>query len=122
LALKEVAGGIARSPSLRAKVLLLNAENDRETDGYSAVDYLQAIARILNNDYCTQAYGLGGANTRYPISAFVTDLVYLQGTHIAVDLKKISAMGVHCREVKGGPRFDADVVALAMQEVWRDVR
>ena len=88
----------------------MNVENDRETVEYSAVDYLQsvipqksafwvrgfillfgrAIARILNNDYCTQAYGLGSANTRYPISAFVTDLVYLEGTQIAVDVKKIT--------------------------------
>ncbi|KIM47992.1 hypothetical protein M413DRAFT_439685 [Hebeloma cylindrosporum] len=122
LALKGVAGGIARSPSLRAKVLLLNVENDRETDGYSAVDYLQAIARTLNSDYSTQPYGLGGVNTRYPISAFITDLVYLQGTQIVVDVKKITAMGVRCREVEGGPRFDADTVALAMQDVWQDVR
>jgi hypothetical protein len=93
----------------------VNAESDRETDGCSAVDYLQlvipwklacqirglillfgrAIARILNNDYCAQTYGLGGANTRYPISAFVTDLVYLEGTQIAVDVKKITVSGAY---------------------------
>lgn len=76
---------------------------------------------------------------RYPISAFVTDLVYLRGTQIVVDVKKITvsvglyqaktmlstrkqAMGVRCREMEGGPRFDADIVALAIQEVCRDVR
>lgn len=32
------------------------------------------------------------------------------------------AMGVRCREVEGGRRFDADTVALAIQEVCRDVR
>ncbi|KDR85213.1 hypothetical protein GALMADRAFT_218346 [Galerina marginata CBS 339.88] len=121
LALKGVAGSIARSPSLRAKVLLLNMENDRETDEYTAADYIQAIVRTLNTNYFTQAYGLGGANTTYPISAFITDLVYLKGTQVAVDVKRITLMGVRCREFEGGARFDADSVALAMKQVWMDV-
>jgi len=99
----------------------------------------RAIARTLNSDYSTQPYGLGGVNTRYPISAFITDLIYLQGTQIIVDAKKITvsvgfylvktmlstrtqAMGVRCRQVKRGSRFDADIVAFALEEVWQDVR
>jgi hypothetical protein len=59
LALRGVAAGIARSCSLRAKILLcewtfpkqfffyypekiaVNYKNDRETDGYTAADYIQ---------------------------------------------------------------------------------
>jgi len=57
LALRGVAAGIARSSSLRAKILLcvsfmplsypsskypiVNSDNDRETDGYTAADYIQ---------------------------------------------------------------------------------
>jgi hypothetical protein len=59
LALRGVAAGIARSSSLRAKILLcewtfpkqlfywhmvelsVNYKNDRETDGYTAADYIQ---------------------------------------------------------------------------------
>ena len=58
LALRGVATGIARSSSLRAKILLcewtfvielfyrpeellVNYKNDRETDGYTAADYIQ---------------------------------------------------------------------------------
>jgi len=118
LALKGVAGSIARSPSLKAKVLLLNAENDRETHGYTAADYIQAIARTLNTSHSTHAYGLGGASTTYPISAFITDLVYLQGTQVLVDVKQITSMGVRCREIEGGSRFDADSVALVMRRIW----
>ncbi|CAA7271408.1 unnamed protein product [Cyclocybe aegerita] len=84
LALRGVAGAIARSSSLRAKVLLLNTENDRETEGYTAVDYIQSVSP------CKLAYGLGGANTTYPVSAFITDLVYLRGTQIAIDVKRIT--------------------------------
>ncbi|KAF8973791.1 hypothetical protein BDZ97DRAFT_1900575 [Flammula alnicola] len=120
LALKGVAGKIAGSPSLRAKVLLLNTENDRETDGYTATDYIKAIVRTLNSDYSNQTYGLGSANTTYPVSAFVTDLVYLKTTQIAVDVEHITLLGVRCREVEG-TRFDADTVAFAMKQVCTDV-
>ena len=88
----------------------MNGKNDRETHGYTAVDYVwsvtppgtskprsdlmtstcRAITRTLNEHYQTQRYGLGGANTTYPISAFITDLVYLEGTGVHVDVKKIT--------------------------------
>jgi hypothetical protein len=68
LALRGIAGGIARSPTLRTKVLLressflvyedsclnklpVNSENDRETEGYTASDYIRfglPISRRLN--------------------------------------------------------------------------
>jgi hypothetical protein len=69
LALRGVAASIARSRSLRAKVLLcefhpfftsrgidigyalVNAKNDRETDGYTAVDYIQyALDMVLDRN------------------------------------------------------------------------
>ncbi|TRM62945.1 hypothetical protein BD626DRAFT_557818 [Schizophyllum amplum] len=92
LALRGVASAIARSRSLRAKILLLNSKNDRETDGYSATDYVLAIANTLNTQYGHgRAYaGLGNATTRYPISAFVTDLVYTQEAQVDVDVAKIT--------------------------------
>ncbi|KAJ3751115.1 UPF0052-domain-containing protein [Lentinula detonsa] len=126
LALQGVARAIARSSSLRAKILLFNSENDRETDGYSAVDYIQAIAHTLNTQYQIQPYGLGNAQTMYPISAFITDLVYLKGGAVAVDSDKITALGVRCTEVvseldDGGnhrlPRFSANTVRRAVNEI-----
>ena len=57
---------------------------------YLVLLFGRAIARTLNSDYSTPPYGLGGVNTRYPISAFITDLVYLQGTQIIVDVKKMT--------------------------------
>ncbi|KAJ7102528.1 UPF0052-domain-containing protein [Mycena belliarum] len=157
LALKGVAAAIARSRSLRAKVLLrawlipirraaerpdlslpfdffhrpstVNAKNDRETDGYTAVDYINAIVRTLNAQYSTPsyglAYGLGGVTT-FPVSAFVTDLVYLKDTSVPVDLREITAMGVRCTEVDagagdggGGGGFDAAGVQRALDEIMR---
>ncbi|KAF8876811.1 hypothetical protein CPB85DRAFT_1378560 [Mucidula mucida] len=54
LALRGVASAIARSHTLRAKVFLLNAKNDRETHGYTAEDYILAVTRTLNAQYQRQ--------------------------------------------------------------------
>jgi hypothetical protein len=53
-----------------------------------------AIVRTLNANYSFQAFGLGGANTIYPISAFITDLFYLKGTRIKVDVNEIMASDI----------------------------
>ncbi|CAL1697085.1 unnamed protein product [Somion occarium] len=124
LALRGVASAIATSRSLRAKVLLLNSQNDRETDGYTAFDYVETIARTLNAPYHTPYGGLKNANTIYPISAFVTHLVYLEGTTIEVDVPKITAKGVKCIKVLGTrdektavPKFDAESVQKGIIEI-----
>ncbi|KAJ7226097.1 UPF0052-domain-containing protein [Mycena pura] len=137
LALHGVAAAIARSRSLRAKVLLLNAKNDRETDGYTAVDYINAITRTLNAHYSTPSYGLAyGSSTIFPVSsvslhftcgnsltwscrAFITDLVYLKDASVVVDQRQISAMGVRCTEVDGHGSgvFDAAGVKQALDEI-----
>ncbi|KAG8964952.1 hypothetical protein FRC03_001176 [Tulasnella sp. 419] len=94
LALRGVASAIAKSPSLRAKVLLLNGYNDRETMGYDAVDYVNSITRTLNH------YDLAGKTSStknvgdYPTSAFITHLVYLERTGIEVDELALRALGI----------------------------
>ncbi|KAF9068529.1 hypothetical protein BDP27DRAFT_1327200 [Rhodocollybia butyracea] len=125
LALQGVAREIASSASLRAKILLLNGENDRETAGYTAVDYIQAIVRTLNTLYQPQPFGLGNAGTMYPVSAFITDLVYLRGGAVSVDVEKIASLGVRCTEAIPDehsvghiiPKFTADIVRRAVNEI-----
>jgi hypothetical protein len=51
------------------------------------------MVRTLNGSYHTQPYGLGNADTRYPISAFVTHLVYLRGSNVPVDVEHITVRG-----------------------------
>ncbi|KAF7306414.1 hypothetical protein MIND_00432600 [Mycena indigotica] len=122
LALRGVAAGIARSRSLKAKVLLLNAKNDRETEGYTAVDYIKAIVNTLNAHYDTPSYGLAygpGSNTTFPVSAFITDLVFLKDTQVFVDRRQITALGVRCTEIAGdgSGMFDAAGVRRALDAV-----
>ncbi|KAG8754867.1 hypothetical protein FRC14_004559 [Serendipita sp. 396] len=120
LALRSVASGIACSPCLKAKILLLNYRNDRETDGYTALDYVQAITNTLNRHDLTP--GTAGTVTRpaYPVSAFVTHLVYLSDTPIRVQEEELATMGVSCiavtsTTVKGG--FNAETVAQALDDI-----
>ncbi|KAF4572468.1 hypothetical protein EYR36_006973 [Pleurotus pulmonarius] len=119
LALRGVSTAIARSRSLRIKVLLLNGTNDRETSGYTAVDYILSIVRTLNSNHQSKPYGLGGVNTTYPVSAFVTDLVYLKGSTVPVDVAKITTMGVRCTEVEGQDPSNATSVKFDASSVQR---
>ncbi|PPQ98887.1 hypothetical protein CVT24_003518 [Panaeolus cyanescens] len=52
--------------------------------------WTRVIVKTLNDNYSTASYGLGQANTTYPISAFITDLVYLNSSRIAVDEEKLA--------------------------------
>jgi len=124
LALRGLTSAIARSRTLRAKILLLNAQNDRETDGYSAVDYVNAITRTLDLQEVAQS-----PNQAFPVSAFITHLVHLKGTVVAVDRHKLKDMGIRCIEVesrkrghteadgKAAPLFDADCVHRALRMI-----
>lgn len=121
LALRGVAAGIARSPSLRAKILLLSWKNDRETDGYSAVDYIYAIVRTLNATHHVHSYGIGNMHTTYPVSAFITDLVYLRGSEIDINVKDITSLGIKCTEIGGtdghATSFNAENVGEAIRSI-----
>ena len=50
----------------------------------------RAITRTLNDTYEPQLYGIGNARTQFPVSAFITDLVYLRNTNVVVDVKKLT--------------------------------
>ncbi|CAO3620357.1 unnamed protein product [Cunninghamella echinulata] len=59
LILRNVGNAIAQSQSLRYKVLLLNGSNDRETHGYTAMDFILTITSALNESQridCRRAF------------------------------------------------------------------
>lgn len=96
LILKGVGGLIATNMiPTRPQVLLLNGRNDRETNGMSAIDYVNTISLLAN--YSRQKSG-------QPIlkdpRSFVTHLLYMHNPEIAVDIASIEAMGIKCLEIK----------------------
>lgn len=59
LVLRNVGNAIAQSHSLEYKILLLNGSNDRESHGYSALDFILTITAALNESQridCRRAF------------------------------------------------------------------
>ena len=55
------------------------------------INIFRTIARTLNDGHHAKTYGgLSKADTTWPISAFITHLVYLKGTAVEVDLTQIT--------------------------------
>lgn len=50
----------------------------------------RVIAGVLNSAYQKPSYGLGNPTTIYPVSAFITHLVWLEGTPIEVDVMALT--------------------------------
>ncbi|KAL7416701.1 hypothetical protein BDY24DRAFT_412195 [Mrakia frigida] len=116
LALQGVGSAIAESNTLRAKVLLLNSENDRETKSYTALDYIDAIVRTLNRydtpppllpQTQTQPHTFAPSAPHLTPSSFapppspkflptdvITHLVYLVDGRVEVDVSAIEALGI----------------------------
>ncbi|KAF8509851.1 UPF0052-domain-containing protein [Hysterangium stoloniferum] len=131
LALRGVGAAIARSKSLRAKVLLLNSKNDRETHGLDGLGYIQAIVGTLRRQ-CLPRDARGdlavvSKTEEYPHSAFITHLAYLRGSMVPVDVEKIHAIGVKCIAIESGivgtevvPQFTALSVQKALSTISQE--
>ncbi|KAG8698095.1 hypothetical protein FRC09_007433, partial [Ceratobasidium sp. 395] len=108
----------------------VNGQNDRETEGYSAEDYVRAIARVLNRHDRLSHKALKGTQTPdflvrdYPISAFITHVIYLRGSSVTVDEAKLAVMGVRCVEIEGPPGdkvlYDSATVRRALSIIQMD--
>lgn len=55
LILRKVGHAIAHSPSLKHKILVLNGTTDRETEGYTALDFIGTITNALNESQLIDA-------------------------------------------------------------------
>ncbi|KAG1456492.1 hypothetical protein G6F46_005438 [Rhizopus delemar] len=131
LILRNVGNAIAYSQSLKHKVLLLNGSQDRETHGYTALDFIHTIAEALNEsqhidarrtfyDNCqSDGYDTSSRHINIhtppssyppfpdhlfypsPISAFITHVIYLDNTTIPVDVDAIKSLGIQCISIQG---------------------
>ncbi|KAI8986391.1 hypothetical protein BDB01DRAFT_785486 [Pilobolus umbonatus] len=55
LILRKVGHAIAHSPTLKHKILILNGTTDRETEGYTALDFIATITNALNESQLIDA-------------------------------------------------------------------
>ncbi|CAG8453322.1 5641_t:CDS:2 [Paraglomus occultum] len=106
LILRDVGKAIVDSTSLKRKILILNGYNDRETAGFSAVDFIKAIVHG-----CNYSLRLSGVHaTDYPDYRYVTHLVYLDNSQIPVDTVKIEKLGIECIATRGITNNDGRAV------------
>lgn len=95
----------------RFKILILNGSLDRETGGFSARDFVAAIARA-----CEQSRGVAGDAEPALWSRYVTHLIHLEGEGApAVDRDELSARGVECVRLYGRKSSSADPLGQGMR-------
>ena len=123
LILPGVGAGIARSGGPRFKILILNGSLDRETGGYTAADFLDAITRA-----CLESQGLNGGVDhmidRRLWSQYVTHLIHLEGDGVpVVDKQQLLDFGVECVRIygrkgeNGVTRYDGRALTQALGAV-----
>ncbi|WVW84640.1 hypothetical protein I302_106674 [Kwoniella bestiolae CBS 10118] len=134
LSLKGLASVIAGSKKLRAKVLLLNSSNDRETPEYTASEYLSTILDMLRHYDKPKRNKNNGpgpnqgsmAESNWKPSDLISHVIYLEGGKVNIDMDLISELGIQVvvvpSEIHGSsggqiPLFTPESVEWAMEKV-----
>ncbi|WVR06371.1 hypothetical protein IAU60_003402 [Kwoniella sp. DSM 27419] len=134
LAIKGLAGRIASSQTLKAKVVLLNSSNDRETPAYTASEYINTVLTMLRHyDKPRRTRGhLSGspAESIWKPTDLISHMVYLEGGQVEIDRNIIEATGIKMVMVPAAvhgnereiPLFTPDSVTWAMERVMGDLQ
>ncbi|CAG8452413.1 13523_t:CDS:2 [Racocetra fulgida] len=97
LILRGVGKAIAESTTLKHKILILNGSNDRETDQFTALDFITAIV-----DGCNSSLRFDGFWPKeYPADKYITHLIYLDNSFVKVNVLEIEKLGIECISVTG---------------------
>ncbi|KAI8609189.1 hypothetical protein BC830DRAFT_1071229 [Chytriomyces sp. MP71] len=81
------------------KILLLNGTHDRETAGYTALDFILAITDTLNYSVIAEHGGGEAVRKPYPPRAYITHVLYADDGEVDVDVDRIDALGIRCMVV-----------------------
>ncbi|TYJ58481.1 hypothetical protein B9479_000688 [Cryptococcus floricola] len=129
LALKGLAGQIASSRTLRAKVLLLNSANDRETTDYAASEYVATILAMLRHYDKPKRNRVRDQLLPAPewkAENLISHVVYLEGGKVPIDEGQITQSGIQMvcvpSDIHGAgqgdvPMFSNEAVQWAMAKV-----
>ncbi|WFD35817.1 hypothetical protein MCUN1_002685 [Malassezia cuniculi] len=112
LALRGLARAIARSRSLKRKVLILNGVYDRETNGMTATDFVRVITGTLNHANDPSRPNI----QRYAVDELVTHVIYPANGEIQLNVDELTQLGVQCVPVQGeSSLIDANVLRSALE-------
>ena len=120
LILQGVGQSITRTGGPRFKILILNGSLDRETGGFTANDFIEAIARACKETR-NVTYNRGEEVKKELWSRFVTHLIYLEGDNVPqVDKEGLARQGVESirlygrKSVDGMMRYDSKALAQTL--------
>ncbi|KAL2036370.1 hypothetical protein N7G274_010912 [Stereocaulon virgatum] len=121
--LQGVGEAIARSGGARFKILILNGSLDRETGGFSALDFVAAIARAGEESRGRTFQSSKSVDGRL-WSMYVTHLIHLEGEGVPkVDKKELARWGVECvrlygrKSPEGEARYDGQALVQALSAI-----
>lgn len=80
----------------KSRILLLNGNEDRETYGMRAFDYIRILIELAQ-----YSQGKCDIDLNEPWNKYVTHLFYIKHPKIAVDVELIEAKGIICIEILG---------------------
>lgn len=114
LALRSVGLAIARSRSLRARVLLLNSKLDRETPGYTASDFVEAVRSA-----CSGSYGAEGTAMPFEARELISHVVYIEGSEVQADSQRLHELGIVSVGVHSpSGMYDEQLVSAALRDIY----
>lgn len=123
LILQGVGTAIARSGGPRFKILILNGSLDRETGGFSASDFVAAIAGA-GEESCGVVFGHGEEVDKKVWARYVTHLIHLEGEGVPrVDKEELGRWGVECvrlygrKAEDGTARYDGRAVCTSFGHI-----
>ncbi|OBA21196.1 UPF0052-domain-containing protein [Metschnikowia bicuspidata var. bicuspidata NRRL YB-4993] len=110
--LKGVGRAIAENPTkFKKRILLLNGNEDRETAGLGALDYIRVIVELAQ--YLIKKSGHGQV---LDWTLFVTHLFYMENSKIPVDIEALENIGITCVAIKqatdGIDKYDLEDLSL----------
>ncbi|KAK7957023.1 uncharacterized protein PG986_006245 [Apiospora aurea] len=127
LILRGVGAAIASAPKGVVKLLILNSSLDRETgpstDPFSAVDFVRAIVRALQESQAADVRQVAGSASAEEVRKYVTHLIHLEGDGTPkVDRDELARLGVepirvYGRRVDGMLRYDEGGLMRAIEAV-----
>ncbi|CAD6591770.1 MAG: hypothetical protein ASARMPRED_005589 [Alectoria sarmentosa] len=101
LIVRGVGAAITRSGGPRFKILILNGSLDRETGGFSALDFIAAIARA-GEESRGVTFHRGEDVEKEVWARYVTHLIHLEGEGVPrVDKEELGRWGVECVRLYG---------------------
>lgn len=121
LILQGIGASISQAGGPRFKILILNGSLDRETGGFSAADFIAAIARAGEESRGEYLAGGGGGVEQSLWSKYVTHLIHLDGDGVpGVDREELGKWGIECvrlygrKSVDGVTRYDGKALTQAL--------